>query len=40
MDVLAYGAVAVISFVGGYLWCLRTWNQWEPKRHPMPEEKP
>lgn len=37
---LTHAGVGFIAFVAGYLWCLRTWNQWEPRRHPMPEQKP
>jgi hypothetical protein len=40
MGLLTHALVGGLCFAGGYLWCLRTWSEWEPKKHPMPKEKP
>lgn len=36
--VLTHCLTAGVFFIGGYFWCLRTWSEWEPKKHPMPKE--
>lgn len=35
---VTHAATALVAFAAGYLWCLRTWSEWEPKKHPMPKE--